>query len=632
MKILPIRLSTPLTGNKNKTNKKTYISPFFVGQDRFIKTNSLAASQDLQTYNSFVSSDRTERKYKLNLSSDELKKRTDTEALQIYKLLDEDSIEYQQLDNMDKEALKHLVKAARILNNVYFIQDNPHNLEFKNYIESENAKGNDMATRTLKLFNAQKGVCAKDVQGKNINLADGIKPLPQRGFYPEDLSEKEFHEILMKMLDEGKEEQVEKILNQRTMVIRSEDELKGIDYTDFFKEDFANAAHELELAADYSTNEDFRRFLSLQANALVMNNPYMDALADKKWAKLQNTPLEFTITRESYDDKMTPSISKNSELMRRLNELNIIPYNKDNIGVRVGIVNKEGTDYILKIKEYLPLLAEHMPYKDEYEQKISSNVNKQTMVDVDIVEATGQLGAYRGGISIASALPNSDKLAIKLEGGRRNVYHRQMRQAKYSAGIQNRLNAVLDKSQHKYYDKDSLHDFTILHETLHSLGPKTDTELLGRYKNIIEENKADMGAIVMLDVLTKKGFYTENKQKQVFTSFLTAYVAKGANFNDAHRTRNIMQYNYFLKEGAIKIDKTGKMKINFDKVTPAAQKMLNEIIRIQLDKDIDKARQFVNKYAVWTEPLEKMAENLKSSDKMLNATLVSPLADKLATE
>lgn len=207
-----------------------------------------------------------------------------------------------------------------------------------------------------------------------------------------------------------------------------------------------------------------------------------------------------------------------------------------------------------------------------------------------------------------------------------------MRQAKYSAGIQNRLNAVLDKSQHKYYDKDSLHDFTILHETLHSLGPKTDTELLGRYKNIIEENKADMGAIVMLDVLTKKGFYTENKQKQVFTSFLTAYVAKGANFNDAHRTRNIMQYNYFLKEGAIKIDKTGKMKINFDKVTPAAQKMLNEIIRIQLDKDIDKARQFVNKYAVWTEPLEKMAENLKSSDKMLNATLVSPLADKLATE
>ena len=29
-----------------------------------------------------------------------------------------------------------------------------------------------------------------------------------------------------------------------------------------------------------------------------------DALADKKWASLQDTPLEFTITRENYLDQL----------------------------------------------------------------------------------------------------------------------------------------------------------------------------------------------------------------------------------------------------------------------------------------------------------------------------------------
>lgn len=65
------------------------------------------------------------------------------------------------------------------------------------------------------------------------------------------------------------------------MVERDGKYLKATDYTDYFKEQFVNAATELELAALTSSNDDFNRYLILQANALMMNNPYMDALADK---------------------------------------------------------------------------------------------------------------------------------------------------------------------------------------------------------------------------------------------------------------------------------------------------------------------------------------------------------------
>ena len=112
--------------------------------------------------------------------------------------------------------------------------------------------------------------------------------------------------------------------------------------------------------------------MKLQALALVENNPMADAYADKKWAQLQDTPLEFTITRENYEDELTGTVFENEELANLLKENSINPIGKDALGFRVGIVNKEGTEKLLEIKKYLPILAENMPFASEYKQNISS--------------------------------------------------------------------------------------------------------------------------------------------------------------------------------------------------------------------------------------------------------------------
>ena len=513
--------------------------------------------------------------FEMNLPLKDLIKRTSSESLTDFKMLDSNSEAYKNLADGDKIALKHLVKAARILDNVYLKQDNSHNLEFKEFLKKEAARGNMRAIYTLKLFNAQKGINAKDVNGNIINLAKDYDAKPGKGFYPEDLSKDEFHSILKKMIEDGEVKEVANILNQRIIVERDGDKLKAIDYTDYFKDEFMSAADELIEAARTSTDEEFNKFLLLQAGALMTNNPQVDAEADKIWAGMQYTPLEFTISRECYDDRMTPTVTEDAELMRLL-EKNHISFNaKDTFGVRVGIVNKAGTEYLLSIKDYLPLMAANMPYNDEYEQNLLSSKNdKQKMVDVDIVEMTGQKGAYRGGISIASNLPNSDKLAVKQGGGHRNVYHRQMREAKYKDNFQQKLDLLLDESQHKYFDVDALHDFTILHENIHSLGHKKGLEKLGVLKNTIEEYKADTGSLTMLEPLVQAGFYTPERAKKIITSLLVGYVQKGPDFEDAHRRRNIMQYNYLIENGAIEVNDKGKMKINFEKVVPTAKKML----------------------------------------------------------
>lgn len=569
--------------------------------------------------------------FEINYSLEELKKRTHKDYLSTKKMLDIDAPEYQNLADGDKKALKNLVKAAFFIEKIYHQLDNRKNIEFKEFLRKEILKGNERAELTKILFDAQKGMCAIDRESTKINLAKGITELPGKGLYPEDLTKEEFHKILIKMLKAGKKEEVRKILNQRSIVERKDDELIAIDYVDYFSDDFRKAAEKLELAADTSTNSQFNEYLRLQAVAIREADPMLDAYADKKWAELQDTPLEFTITRENYADEMTESVIENEELKKLLDEYNIPVISKDFLGARVGIVNKEGTQALLKIKEYLPLLAANMPYHEEYEQNISKDEEaKQTMIDADIVVLAGDVGAYRAGITLAENLPNDDKLSLTIDGGRRNVYHRQIRFISDREKLQKRLDATLDKEQHQYYLDEADHWFTIGHENTHSLGPNRGTEALGKYKSIIEENKADMGSLAFLDILEEKGMYTHEQVLQILVSFAADNFLKSKpTLSQAHRVRSVMQNKYFLENGAIELTKDNKIHVNIDKMIPTAKKMLAEIIRIQLDADFEKGEKYVLDNFIWTNEMEIISQKLKEIDKNLNGRTDSPLARML---
>ncbi len=571
--------------------------------------------------------------FELNLTMEELEKRTHKDYLMTKKMLKADAPEYLELAEGDKKALKHLVKAAYILEKINMQIDCHHNLEFKAFLEEEIKKGNKQAELTKILFDAQKGMNAIDTMSNKINLAKGIVEYPGKGVYPEDLSKEEFHSILTKMINEGKIEEVKKILTQRSVVERSGDELIGIDYIDKFKEDFSKMAYEIEKASEVSTNEDFNEYLKLQAKALRQADPMLDAYADKKWATLQDTPLEFTITRENYEDEMTGTIAENKELSELLEKNGIKATPKDFLGGRVGIVNKKGTEALMAIRKYLPTLAQNMPFADEYEQNINPNSDaKQTMVDVDLVAVTGDVGAYRGGITLAENLPNDDKLSLTIGGGRRNVYHRQIRFISDMKKLQERLDAILDKEQHKYYLDEADHWFTIGHENAHSLGPKKACETLGKYRNIIEENKADMGSLAFVDLLTELGMYTEEQRKQIIvTTIADNFLKSKPTLSQAHRVRTVMQNKYFSERGAYDII-DGKIHVNIDKVVPIAKEMLSEIVRIQIEGDFDKAEKYVLDNFIWTDNMELIAQKLQKISKTLNGRTESELAEKLLNE
>ena len=593
--------------------------------------NNLSATANINKAN--VMKTNTE-KFELNLSTAELEKRTNKDFLAPKVMLKPDSKEYINLAEGDKQALKHLAKTAKIMDTVYMKMDNEKNLAFKEYLEKETAKGNKDAEMSLKLFNAQKGISGIDMESNMVTLAKGQEERPGKAFYPADLKKEEFHNILIKMLNDGEKEEVGKILNQRSIVERDGDKLKAVDYCDKFKEEFTQIADELDKAAETSTNKDFNEYLKLQSKALRTADPMLDAYADKKWAELQDTPLEYTITREQYADRMTGSVMENPKLSKMLSDAGIVPQSKDSLGCRVGIVNKKGTEDLLAIKKYLPMLAEHMPLADKYTQTISASGDaKQTMVDVDLVALTGDGGAYRGGVTLAENLPNGDKLSLTIGGGRRNVYHRQIRSTSQPEKIQKRLDAILDPKFHKLYNEEADHWFTIGHENAHSLGPKEGDEGLGKYRNIIEENKADMGSLSFLDDLVKESMYSKEQKDQILVNFATnTFLKSKPTMDQAHRVRSVMQANYFMKEGAIDVNKDGKIEVNLEKMVPTAKKMLTEIIEVQLSGDMKTAEEFINKNFAWGEKNEIIASKLREVNKTLNGVVESPLADELTKD
>ena len=335
--------------------------------------------------------------YELNYTIDEFKKMATKEMMDI-KLLSKDSEAYKNLQEGDKKALEHLVAAAKILNDVALQQDNSHNIEQKRALEKAAAKNDEHAVWALKIFNSLNGVAGLNgINRRQITIFKGLKSPIGKNFYPSDLSVKSFHKILLQMFADNEIDEIKKILSARTMVVRDKNKLKAIDYTEYFKKEFYDMANELEVAAHYCTDDLFKEFLSWQAQALLQNNPDMDMLADKHWAMLQDSPLEFTISRENYDDEMTSTVLEHPELKSLIQKYNIEVIAKDMLGARVGIVNKKGTELLLKFKDTMPKLSGLMPFADKYEQAIGQGKKaNQNMVDVDIVYLSGDYDRVAG--------------------------------------------------------------------------------------------------------------------------------------------------------------------------------------------------------------------------------------------
>lgn len=513
---------------------------------------------------------------------------------------------YANLPEGDKKALKHLVAAANIINDVALEQDHPLNVKIKGRLEAL-AKESPYAAKMYTLFKSFNGIAGHNgIDPEPILLFKNTRYLEGKNFYPEDLTPAEFHQIILRMAERGKIDELRRILSARTMVRREGDELKAIDYTEYFAYYFSRIANELEVAAHYCTEPEFKDYLNWQAQALLQNNPDMDMLADKHWALLQNNKLEFTISRENYEDEMTATVFDNPDVIAVIGKYNLDVVSKDTLGCRVGIVNLEETEKILVSKKTLPHLAQWMPFSDSYEQQnVDAKHLKQAMGDVDLIALTGDYAMCRGGVTTAQNLPNNDKLAVKTGGGRRNVYHRQVRLSQDENRRKLLREKLLAPELHQYVDHTKVIIFVVGHENGHSLGPDSSYQnALGMYKHIIEEHKANVVSIAsMAEIAQTWQIFDAEELKKIYTSWIVGNLFLRAEpiLLKPHRVADLIEFNYLLENGSIWFDEDKKLHINFEGFDQVMYRLLAETINVQLSKSVDQARSFIERWAVWGE-------------------------------
>jgi len=111
-----------------------------------------------------------------------------------------------------------------------------------------------------------------------------------------------------------------------------------------------------------------------------------------------------------------------------------------------------------------------------------------------------------------------------------------------------------------------------------------------------EEGKADVLGLYMVVKLADKGELDKTRLMDNYVTFL-AGILRSVRFgaSDAHARANMVRFNYFKQAGAFTRDeRTGRYRVDFDKMTAAMSSLSTKLLTIQGDGDYDAAKQLTD--------------------------------------
>lgn len=456
----------------------------------------------------------------------------------------------------EKILLKHLINAAKVMDNMFWVEAYGNKTKFLNKIDDPK----------LKIF-AEINYGPWDRLGGNESFIEGIgkKPLGAN-FYPTDMTKEEFEKA-----DIPNKESL------YTFIKRDENgKLFSVPYYKAFKKEVWYVADMLKTASNFASDAGFINYLKLRAEALKHDN-YQ--LSDMAWLDMKNNKFDIVIGPiENYEDAMFG--------YKAAHEAYVL------------IKDMEWSEKLKKFAKFLPELQRGLPVADKYKQeKPGSDVELNAY---DVVYYAGDCNA--GSKTIAINLPNDEE--VQLQKGTRRLQLKNAMKAKFDKILLPIADELIDPEQKKRINFNSFFSNTMFHEVAHGLGIKNTLDGKGTVRkalkelySALEEGKADMLGLYMIRQLHKKGEITGDL-KDYYTTFMTS-IFRSIRFGaaSAHGRANLIRFNFFDEKGAFTRDeKTGKYKINFEKFEVAMDELSNIILTLQGDGNYDTVKKFVNKY------------------------------------
>ena len=467
------------------------------------------------------------------------------------------------LSKTDKQMIPYLLKAADVIDEIYWEQTCHNKGEFINTIDDPDV---------LKFFKINYGPWDR-LDGNKLFITNvHTKPLGA-GFYPTDMTVNEFNSI-----------DNPKIYDLYTVIVRKEKgKLKCIPYHEMYKEKLLKASLLLDSAANICTNESFKKYLHTRSQALKTDN-YSES--DKAWMQLEDNNLDLIIG---------PIQDLEDLLFRSKKTYEAILLVKD-------------IEWTKKIEKYLllvPFLQTELPVDAKF--KSEQPVIVQDVGVYNVIYNTGYSNA--GSKLIAVNLPTNDYLDETI--GNRKLYFKNIIHAKFDYIVQPISNLVIDASQRENVTYDAFFQNSIFWEIANALGINNTINGKGSVKDalkvnyhILENCKSDLLSLYFITHLSNLGKIDINIKNNYATYMASIFRSVRFGATDAQGKANMILFYYMEEKGAfVRNHKDGTYLINYDVLQKSVNELAAKIIEIQGTGDYSAAKAMVQKYGFIREEL-----------------------------
>ncbi|KAJ4831264.1 Nudix hydrolase 3 [Turnera subulata] len=557
------------------------------------------------------------------------------------------------LSNGDKEALGLLIKAAKIIDDLFYHQVWYNNPALKDWLK-ENADASELDKLKWAYYSINKTPwSALDENEAFLSTADssiillpeatkrvhGWKGLeykaafplqkpPGANFYPPDMDKKEF-ESWKESLNEKQRQEADGFFT----VVRRKSELKldsspvnltvddkndlvgapvlyGVPYSQEYSSFLYKAADLLHLAGNLATTPSLKRLLHSKADAFLSNDYYESDIA---WMEL-DSKLDVTVgPYETYEDAL-------------------FGY-KATFEVFIGVRDDNTTAQLKLFGDNLQVLEQNLPIENAYKSK---DVSAAPIRVIDLVYAAGDV---KGPLIVAFNLPNDER--IVKERGTSMVMIKNLQEAKFNKILQPIADVCICEEQKELVDFDSFFTHIVCHECVHGIGPHTITLPSGQTSTVrkelqelhstLEEAKADIVGLWALKFLIDKDLLSESFLKTMYVSFLAAsFRAVRFGLEEAHGKGQAIQFNWLFEKEAVILRPDETFSVDFAKVEGAVESLSSVILTIQAKGDKAAAQLLVDKYCKITPPLQLALAKLEKVQVPVDIAASFPIANEIA--
>jgi hypothetical protein len=458
------------------------------------------------------------------------------------------------LSERQRQMIPLLIDASKIMDGLFWQQSFGDRKAFLDGIE-------DPATRRFAEINY--GPWDRLAADWPFIESAGPKPLGAR-FYPADMSKEEFEA----WDQEGKD-------GLYSLVRRQDDgRLELVPYYMAYGEDLKKAATLLREAAELADDAEFANYLQMRATALETDDFQP---SDMAWMDMKNNPVELVIGPiETYEDQLFG--------YRAAFEAYVL------------IKDLAWSKRLARFATYLPELQTGLPVPDEYKREVPGS--DADLNAYDVVYYAGHSNA--GSKTIAINLPNDEQ--VQLAKGTRRLQLKNAMLAKYNQILVPISEVLIAQDQRQHITFDSFFGNTMFHEVAHGLGIKntldgqdTVRHAMKEHASALEEGKADILGLYMVQKLREKGEITEGQLKDDYVTFMTG-IFRSIRFGatSAHGKANMIRFNFLEQAGAFSRDEaSGTYRVNIPEFEQAVKDLSSKLLTLQGNGDYAAVDAFV---------------------------------------